>query len=148
MESLQIAHALRDLVEGCTKQLLTISDEAASRRLASGNWSRKQILGHLIDSAANNHQRFIRLQIEAELRFPGYDQDEWVARNEYASRAWAELVALWSAYNRHLAHVLEHLAPEALGHIWDRDNDRCTLEFIAAHYLDHLRHHLTQILED
>ena len=148
MEPGQLARTLRHLVADYENKLLNLSDEAASRPTAAGKWSPKLILGHLIDSAANNHQRFIRLQLVAELRFPGYEQNEWVARNHYASSAWADLVTLWSAYNRHLAHVLEHLPPAALGHVWDSGDHRHTLEYIAADYLVHMRHHLEQMAVD
>lgn len=146
MEALQTALALRHLVEDAEPRLLKIGDEAASRSAGPGNWSQKQILGHLIDSAANNHQRFIRLQLAAELRFPGYQQNEWVALNQYASSPWAELVALWASYNRHLARVIEYIAPETLGHVWDSGNNRYTLDFIVSDYLAHLRHHVEQVL--
>jgi hypothetical protein len=146
MEALQTALALRHLVEEAEPRLLKVGDDAAARPAGPEKWSRKEILGHLIDSAANNHQRFIRLQLTPELKFPGYQQNEWVALNQYAGSPWAELVALWAAYNRHLARVIEYIAPETLGHVWDSGNHRYTLEFIVSDYLVHLRHHLEQIL--
>lgn len=146
MEPLQTALALRHLVENAEPRLLKIGDETAGRPTAPGKWSPKQVLGHLIDSAANNHQRFIRLQLAAELHFPGYQQNEWVALNQYAGSPWTELVALWASYNRHLARVIEYIAPETLGHVWDSGNNRYTLEFIVSDYLVHLRHHVEQII--
>jgi hypothetical protein len=146
MTHLDAARDLRALVDQSQASFLSIADAEAAHSAAPGKWSRKQILGHLIDSAANNHQRFIRLQLEPELRFPGYQQNEWVALNDYASRPWTELVALWAGYNRHLAHVIEHLDPAALSHIWEYGNNRYTLEYVATDYVVHLRHHLAQIL--
>jgi DinB superfamily len=146
MEALQTALALRHLVEEAEPRLTEIGDEAAGHPAGPGKWSRKQMLGHLIDSAANNHQRFIRLQRVPELHFPGYQQNEWVALNQYAGSPWAELVALWAAYNRHLARVIEYIDPQTLGHVWDSGNNRYTLDFIVSDYLVHLRHHLEQIL--
>lgn len=147
MEPLQTALALRHLVEDAEPRLMTISDEAAGRPAGADKWSRKQMVGHLIDSAANNHQRFIRLQLAPELHFPGYQQNEWVALNQYAGSPWAELVALWAAYNRHLARVIEYVDPETLGHVWDSGSKRYTLEFVVSDYLAHLRHHVEQVLE-
>ena len=146
MEPLQTALALRHLVEDAEPRLLRISEEEAGRPAGPEKWSRKQVLGHLIDSAANNHQRFIRLQLAAELQFPGYQQNEWVALNQYAGSPWAELVALWAAYNRHLARVIEYVAPDTLGHVWDSGNNRYTLDFVISDYLVHLRHHVEQLL--
>jgi hypothetical protein len=145
MSHLAAAQELRALIDESEAKFLSIADSDAGRSPGPGKWSRKQIIGHLIDSAANNHQRFIRQQLAPELHFPGYQQNEWVALNHYASRPWAELVALWVSYNRHLAHVIEHLDPAALPHIWDSGDLRYTLEFVATDYVVHLRHHLAQI---
>jgi hypothetical protein len=147
MSHLAAARDLRALVDESEARFLSIADAAADRPTSPGKWSRKQILGHLIDSAANNHQRFIRLQLAPELHFPGYQQNEWVACNHYASRPWVDLVALWASYNRHLAHVLERLDPASLPRIWDTGNNRYTLEFVVTDYIVHLRHHLAQIAD-
>lgn len=147
MSHLATARDLRALVEESEAKFLSMADADTAHSAGPGKWSRKQILGHLIDSAANNHQRFIRLQLEPELHFPGYQQNEWVDGNYYASRPWAELVVFWASYNRHLAHVIEHLDPAALPHVWDSGNHRYTLEYVATDYLVHLRHHLAQIAE-
>jgi DinB superfamily len=131
---------------GLAPQLLSIPEADAARPLGDGKWSRKEILGHLIDSASNNHQRFVRLQLEDELRLPSYSQNEWVDRQHYAVRAWGDLVELWLAYNRHLKHVVENVDPASLGHIWHSSGGPVSLEFIIVDYLRHMRHHLEQIL--
>jgi hypothetical protein len=113
-----------------------------------GSWSAKEILGHLIDSAANNHQRFVRAQLQPELEFPSYEQDRWVAVQGHAERPFAELLSLWDALNRHVAHVVARIpaakveTPCRIG-----DGPAVTLEFVARDYVRHLRHHLEQILE-
>jgi len=132
-----VAHAL--------PLLSAIPEDAASKKPAPNKWSKKEILGHLIDSAANNHQRFMRLQLQPEISLPGYDQDNWVRLNRYQQRTWNEIVTLWSAYNRHLASVIESLEGSALGHVWHAPDGDVTLEFIASDYVRHLQHHLAQI---
>jgi len=145
MNYLKAARELRGMVGECEPKFLMIGEDDAGRSPGAEKWSRKQILGHLIDSAANNHQRFIRMQMTPELHFPGYEQNEWVRLNHYAVRPWRELVTLWAAYNRHLADVMEHLAPETLGHIWDKGDARYDLQFVATDYVTHLRHHVEQV---
>ena len=137
--------ALASVVERAIPPLSAISEEAASIKPSPGKWSKKEILGHLIDSAANNHQRFVRLQLQPEINLPGYDQDNWVRLNRYQQKPWAEIVALWSAYNRHLVSVIESLDDSALGHVWHASDGDVTLEFIATDYVRHLKHHLAQI---
>src|SRR4026209_2837953 len=137
--------ALASVVAHALPLLSAIPEDAASKKPAPNKWSKKEILGHLIDSAANNHQRFMRLQLQAEISLPGYDQDDWVRLNCYQQRTWNEIVTLWSAYNRHLASVIESLDDSALGHVWHSPDGDVTLEFIASDYVRHLEHHLAQI---
>ena len=101
----------------------------------------------MIDSAANNHQRFVRAQLGQELAFPGYERERWVAVQRYQDESWEALVALWQHYNRHLLHVMVRVPGEQ----WRRrcvigDSNPVTLEFLMKDYVVHLKHHLEQIL--
>jgi hypothetical protein len=147
MELEQIADELLGVVYSAEPRFRAVDDQVAGRPVADGKWSRKQILGHLIDSAANNHQRFVRLQLSIELHMPGYEQAGWVRANAYSTRPWSELITLWSAYNRHLAHVIAHINPEHLDNVWVADSGTYDLGFLVTDYLVHLRHHVEQALE-
>lgn len=127
-------------------QLRGVGEARASAIPSSGHWTRKEILGHLIDSAANNHQRFVRLQLAAAVEFPGYAQDAWVRAQNCQSVSWNDLVDLWVAYNRHLSHVVDQIMPEAAGHVWKSPDGDLTLEFLVKDYVRHTQHHLRQIL--
>src|SRR4051812_29395987 len=94
------------IVEETTPALLAIGDDASTTRPAPGKWSAREIVGHLIDSASNNHQRFVRAQFQDHLTFAGYDQNAWVAAQNYQEAPWRDLVMLWAAFNRHLARVM------------------------------------------
>ena len=141
-----IATELLQTIEAALPRLRSIAEPEAARPRAPGKWSPKQVIGHLIDSASNNHQRFIRAQQGTELVFPPYAQDHWVNCQHYAERQWDDVVSLWHAYNRHLAHVIRHI-PE------DKRNVACVIEptepvtlgFLANDYVAHLRHHLAQV---
>lgn len=137
--------ALSSVVANAVPRLQAISEDVASQKPSQDEWSKKEILGHLIDSAANNHQRFVRLQLQPEISLPGYEQDNWVRLNRYQQTAWTELITLWSAYNRHLATVIESLDNAALGHVWHSPGGDVTLEFIATDYVVHMKHHLSEI---
>jgi hypothetical protein len=93
------------IVWGVAKSLRDIDPATAARRPAPGKWSPKEIVGHLIDSAANNHQRFVRAQEAPDQHFPGYAQDHWVAAQDHQGSDWKVLIDLWQAYNFHLAHI-------------------------------------------
>jgi len=128
-------------------RLHQIDEAVASKRPAPGKWSKKETLGHLIDSAANNHQRFIRLQLNPRIDLPGYDGDEWVRVQAYQDRPWSEIIDLWRKYNTQLASVIRQVDPKALRHVWHTpDGKDLDLEFIMRDYVVHLRHHLDQIL--
>jgi hypothetical protein len=136
---------LSSVVASAVPHLSAITEDAAARRPAPHKWSKKEILGHLVDSAANNHQRFVRLQLEPEIRLPGYEQDGWVRVSRWQQTPWTEIITLWSVYNRHLANVIDGLDPSALGHVWHSPEGDVTLEFLATDYVDHMKHHLRQI---
>jgi hypothetical protein len=142
-----VAQELRSAVALAVPRLQSIEDDAASTPRAAGKWCPKEILGHLVDSAVNNHQRFLRVQLLPELTFPGYAQDEWVSRQAYRDRPWLEIVDVWRHMNGHLAHVIERIPASDLEktlHIGD--NPKATLEWWTRDYVRHLRHHLEQIL--
>ena len=143
-----VASELGRLTEESAARLRQMDEEAAAERRGPATWSGTEILGHLLDSAFNNHQRFVRAQLSAELVFPGYEQERWVAVQAYGDRPWERLVALWADVNLHIAHVISRIPPE-------RSSTPCrigegapvTLEFVARDYVHHLRHHLEQIFE-
>ena len=127
-------------------RLRAMDEASVAKRPAPGKWSKKEILGHLIDSATNNHQRFVRLQLNPSIDLPGYEQDDWVRVQRYQDQPWRQIVDLWQATNNHLASLIRHVDPAALPHVWRRaDGSEVTLEFIMRDYIVHLRHHLDQI---
>jgi hypothetical protein len=143
-----VADALSEILEQASPRLEAIGEAESLRRRGPGTWSRKQILGHLVDSAANNLHRFVRGQQGPELSFPDYDQPFWVERGAYQDRPWPALVGLWSALNLHLAHVIAHIGDDRLGTSCRiGGSEPLTLEFIVRDYVKHLRHHLDQILD-
>ena len=141
-----LSQRLNDTVDRAKRELAGSSDEEAANSIQPGGWSRKQVIGHLIDSASNNHQRFVRALLQDELAWPGYDQEGCVQAQRYQQAGWAELVEFWSGYNRFLAHVLAGV-PESKRATICRigDNAPMTLEELAADYLRHMEHHLEQI---
>jgi GrpB-like predicted nucleotidyltransferase (UPF0157 family) len=144
-----LARMLRDEVERAQARLRAIDEAEAARDRGPGKWANKEILGHLIDSAANNHQRFVRAPSADPFVWPGYEQETWVAAHRYRQRPWSELVELWVALNRHVAQVMECVPPERL-------QTRCvigggepvSLEWLMRDYLRHMRHHLAQIVKE
>jgi hypothetical protein len=151
------ATELRRTVDDATRRLSPLTEQVVARRPAPGKWSPKEILGHLVDSAANNHARFVLAQGRGDLDFPGYEQERWVSSQRYQDEPWDDVLALWIAYNRHIGHVADVIPPSemvvprarhSLARIaWQQVDPRepATLEFLIADYVAHLRHHLSQI---
>jgi hypothetical protein len=139
---------LEEVVESVPPRLLALGEEGSRVRRAPGAWSRKQILGHLIDSASNNHQRFVRAQLAAEVDFPAYDGDGFVDVQDYEDEPWEALVELWRAYNRHLVHVMAGVPPSKFGNVCrSGPTEPGTLGEHMKDYVVHLEHHLAQIFE-
>ena len=142
-----ISNDLLEAVRSAESMLHDIGNADATFPVAAGKWSRKQILAHLIDSASNNHQRFVRAATQGKLEFPGYEQDKLVGLQNPDLASWELLLELWSSYNRYLAHVLQQI-PESLADTPCTIGGRAavTLKWLAQDYVEHLKHHLNQIL--
>lgn len=123
------------------------ADEARTTEPArDGGWCAREILGHLVDSACNNHRRFVIGQDAPPVVFQGYNQDDWVGRQEYAQVPFHDLVELWGTYNRHLAHLIAVTPESAFANSGTGpDGDTVTLGFLMHDYVRHLRHHLGQL---
>ena len=138
----------RMTIESALPELEGLSEIEAGERIGSSKWSKKEILGHLIDSASNNHQRFVRAQLSAEIKLPGYEQASWVNTQHYAEESWSSLVQLWESYNRHLLHIISAIPETALqNHCFIGEDEPVTLEFLVQDYVRHLKHHLDQLKE-
>lgn len=137
---------IRQIVSLEKKRLRAMPAAKVSAQPAPGKWSKKEILGHLIDSASNNHQRFVRIQQTDELIFPGYAQDEWVRIQDYAHEDWQTIVDLWATINRHLAHLISRVPPARFSTLC-RIGERApvTLEALIRDYIRHMEHHLCQL---
>ncbi|NJM26271.1 MAG: DinB family protein [Bacteroidia bacterium] len=124
-----------------------LDESVVSHKSEPGKWSKKEILGHLVDSAQNNLQRFVRGQYELLPKIV-YAQDEWVSLQHYQQYATPDLVDLWVAINKHLCHVLRSLPAGSYTRHVDTGKGTVavhTLQFLADDYLVHLRHHLDKI---
>jgi hypothetical protein len=138
---------LKETMSTALPLLRKIGEKEASFKADAKRWSFKEIIGHLIDSASNNHQKFIRTMERDKLDFVPYKQDNWVRLQQYKSYDWMELLELFEVYNKHIAHVMKYTRPSVLEHKITIDGaGPFTLEFIMSDYVEHLRHHLKAIL--
>lgn len=150
----------RRAIEEASERLALIPEASSRAPLSDGKWSAKEVIGHLIDSASNNHQRFVRAQFTDELVFPPYEQEAWVRAQRYNEEPWPLLVQLWKSYNLHLLHVMASISEETrkrprrthnLQRIaWKTvsENEPVTLEYFMLDYVAHLKNHLKQIFAE
>jgi DinB family protein len=134
------------VLTAATGRLRLLSPAEAASRPQPGGWSKKEELGHLVDSAINNYARIIRVQMENAPALPGYQQDAWVERQGYDDRDWRELIALWSALNEHMLAAAARIPSAALARTCTiAGSQPMTLEFVIEDYVDHMVHHLQHI---
>ncbi len=147
-----IASDLGRTVAQAKPLLMNLDNADTSTSPSEGKWSKKEILGHLLDSASNNHQRFVRATLQRTTQgttftFPGYDQNPLVELQRFNDVDWNFLVDFWASYNRFLAHVINNLPVDAAKITCNiGNNPPATLEWIASDYVAHLKHHLNQVL--
>ena len=136
---------LETLLNEYENKLRALDESLVLKSPAPGKWSKKQILGHLVDSALNNARRFVAGQYENTPEIV-YNQDQWVAIGHYQEYPYQDLVNLFIAINRHIAHILRHTSGEkAASPVMTQQVH--SIEWLAADYLKHLRHHLHQVLD-
>jgi hypothetical protein len=147
----ELADELRSIVASAQDDLRRLIDDDVAKPRSEGAWSKRQILGHLIDSTAANHQRLVRAQFTDELRFPQYDAPAWVDVQRYDLAKWELLVDLWVSYASHLAHVLAVIPEESLDTPvwvdWYGDLRPISLRAVVDAYFEHVHGHLKQIVE-
>ena len=138
--------SLHSLLQHVPSRLEKLPGDVVDRKPSPSKWSPKEELGHLLDSAANNHQRIVRAQLEDSPTMPGYDQNGWVATHRYQQRSWNELIGLWRALNQQLLSAAESIPDSA----WSRKltvaaSEPLTLQFVFEDYIVHMAHHLEHI---
>lgn len=142
------AEQLSSIIEQWAPRLRQLSEEQIRFRPSPDRWSIAEVVGHLVDSACNNHQRFVRAQFVSELTFPKYEQNEWTAAAGYHSMDWQTLVNLWASYNAALAHLIQRIPESSLTTMCTiTPFDPTDLKFLVTDYVVHQQHHLDRIDE-
>ena len=143
---MSLAKDFREELNAIHDELLALDPAFSGMPWRAGGWTRKQILGHLLDSAANNRQRFVRASIDGQYAGPQYAQDAWVAAHGYAGHPWETLLRWWQAEHEILAAVVDLIpedrlqAPCVVG-----DDASVSLRFLIEDYIVHQRWHLAQL---
>ena len=141
-----IAASFRSQLQELSKTLHSVPANLADKPWRSGGWTRKQIVGHLLDSAANNRQRFVRASIDGVYTGPQYAQDAWVAAHGYADQSWPTLLQWWEIEHELLAAIVDRIPEERLNaQCIVGDNEPVTLCFLIEDYIEHQRWHMNQI---
>ena len=152
------AYTLKTIITNAEQKLQLISESKFSNKSFPKKWSKKEVLGHLIDSAVNNLTRFSKAAVEQTYFFDRYDQDQWVVMNDYQNRHSKDLIQLWSCLNSHIIRLINGIPEEILlkkvtEHNFDEicmliveKGSSSSLSYLIWDYLYHLEHHLSQII--
>lgn len=162
MDYSNVINAIRLILEKEEPMLKILSEDVITNRFNSQGRSIKMLLGHLIDSASNNHQRMVRLQYAPRvgysipdgerglLVFPDYTQDNnlWLQLQNYQNEDWNTLVQLWKFYNLHIIQVIQSVDESKLNNYWlDYEGNQVTLHDMIMGYTGHLELHIGHIHE-
>jgi hypothetical protein len=131
----------RELVDSFYDHMVNVPEATAGIRPSEDKWCLKEIIGHLVDSASNNHQRFVRLQFGDLLDFPAYDGEEWVRKQKYREMNWNRLILLWHNYNCVLLNIIENMDGGAYSNVWVKGEDTIQLDELVVDYYRHMRAH-------
>jgi hypothetical protein len=146
---LEIANALESKIKEALIAFQPFTEADWSSKPNPKKWSRKEILGHLIDSAQNNIQRVVRSQQVNDLHII-YSQNHWVAAHNYQSYPITELQLIWFYTNKHFCHLLKNVPAEKYQNRLNMGSantpDLWTMERVVQDYIVHLEHHLKQIM--
>ena len=143
LENLRRLQYICDITPGL---LAEIDEESFSLKPGIDKWSKKDILGHLIDSATNNHHRWVRAQFETSPSI-SYDQNKWNEFSHYNSIESMQLVKFWTLYNLQIFNLIKFIPENNLQRLYNTGDKLVTLEWLFNDYLDHLEHHLHQIID-
>jgi len=150
MEFSKITNGIVDVIESWELKLYNLPIDTITLKRNNQNRTIKQILGHLIDSASNNHQRMIRLQYNTILTFPDYRQDNdlWITLQDFQTEDWNNLIQLWKYFNLHMVQVIKSVDQSKLDNYWhDFEGTKVTLQEMIEGYLWHINLHLNEIQE-
>ena len=139
---------LDQILDQAIEKFKTINQESWESKTNPKKWSKKEILGHLVDSARNNLQRFIEIQYDdGPYQLIPYKQDNQVAANNYQDAPFIQIENLWISLNRHISYIIGIQSDEQLSYeVFLDDGTETNLEWLMQDYIDHLEHHLRQIL--
>jgi len=141
---------LNSIIDAFYSKYKDLDNEITSKRSGADSWTLKEIIGHLIDSASNNHQRFVRLQIVDELIFPGYGKDnsKWLEIEKYNELNFSDIILLWKQYNVLIGNIIKEIDESKLGNYWRKpDGDKITLKDLMIDYVRHIKDHIKQFEE-
>lgn len=145
----KVIDRLQQHINLAPSEFLKYPEGELRRKPAPNKWSKKELLGHLIDSAANNHHRFIKIQFLPQPFFvEGYAQNDWVRIQNYNEKDTEQLVNLWKVYNEHILFIMQNTPEENLNikiNAEDPFENADTLLLLMKDYVDHMDHHLKQI---
>ena len=150
MDFSNVTNGILRYIDTWEQKLIDLPVDTITKKRNKQNRTIKQILDHLVDSAANNHQRVVRLQYNDKLDFPDYQQDNdlWIALQDYQNADWANLIQLWRCYNLHIIQVINSVDKNRLDSYWcDFTGTKVTLQEMIEGYLGHLHLHIKEIHE-
>lgn len=145
----QVVNELNKIINDFTQKLKQFSEQELVEKPMPHKWSKKEVIGHLIDSGQNNLRRFITGQYETLPPKIVYNQDFWVTANNYQEMNGQDVIHLWQLINKQITNVLSSMQPDQFEKTCNTSKDGTelrSLEWLAQDYVKHMKHHLNQVI--
>lgn len=140
---------LQEIIDLFSQKIAAIPEAEFSAKHAPNKWSKKEVLGHLTDSAQNNLRRFICGQYDTTPPKIVYEQDFWVKANDYQAKRSSDVILLWRLVNEQICSALRTMPAANYSQSCDtgkQEEQLHSLQWMAEDYVKHMKHHLNQII--
>jgi DinB superfamily len=133
---------LQQQMDSATSLIREIPESQGDHTYASGKWSIKELLGHVIDTERVFAYRALVFGRNDTAALPGFDQDQWIQNSNYGNLSIRQILAEFESVRRATLLMLQGLPPAAWGRRGTANDKQMSTRGAAFVIAGHTQHHL------